>query len=517
MNARTGPANMPLAAAGSTQSPHFDPAGIPVAHARRRWFLEWWNPRYALGAIAAVVCVAVVAPNGLLSAYAVAVLLLIGALLYRPAEPVFGFAALYQWLQAGILVLAADLRGETWDPVGIEAPLIDATWLSLTGVLAFSLGAWLGQGPRRRDLESAIGRDARELSVQRLGLAWLFAFAAEPVLLYASQYAGGLAQVVRSAAQIKWVVLFILAVAVIAQRRGYRMLAAVVAIEAAYGLIGYFSAFRSVFIIVGLALLSGERRLTTRKIAWLAALGCVLLYLAVVWTAVKQDLRSYANQGTNEQLVETTWEDQLVEFARLAAQLKVETLAIAADELVERIGYVHYFSLAIDYVPDMVPHEDGRLWLAAVRHVLVPRLIDPDKPALDDSEETSTYTGVAIAGTNEGSSIGLGYMAESYVDFGRFGMHVPIFLLGLLSATLYRVLARRNRMPLVGIACATVIIAMHAYQIETSNGKILGGLVTSFLIFLGLLHFFPSQIIALLKRERSRDALQMRIEPTFRL
>jgi hypothetical protein len=514
-------APIPAAAARASAWPapglRFDRAGNPLEAAPRRRLLQWVNPRYLLAATAVVVCVAAVAPNGLLSAYAIAVLLVLGALLYRPAEPVFGFAALYQWLQAGVLLLSADLRGQTWDAIGVEAPMIDATWLSLTGVLAFGIGAWLGQGPRRRDLEGAIGRDARRFSLHRLGFAWLIAFAAEPVLLLASDHVGGLAQIVRSSTQVKWVVVFMLAVAVIAQRRGYRMLAAIVALEVAYGLVGYFSAFRSVFIIVGLALLSGERRLSARKIAWLAALGCVLLYLAVVWTAVKQDLRSYANQGSKDQVVDTTWDEQLTEFVRLAAQLDLETLAIASDELVERIGYVHYFSYAIDYVPDIVPYEEGRLWLAAVRHVLVPRLIDPDKPTLDDSEETAKYTGVGVAGANEGSSIGLGYMAESYIDFGSYGMHVPIFLLGVLSGLLYRILSRRHPMPLVGLACATVIVAFNAYQIETSNAKILGGLVTSFLIFFALLHFFPSRIVALLAREPSRDAWKVRIEPTFRL
>ncbi len=79
----------------------------------------------------------------------------------------------------------------------------------------------------------------------------------------------------------------------------------------------------------------------------------------------------------------------------------------------------------------------------------MPRFLFPDKPVLDDSERTRTYTGMNVAGMEQGTSIGIGYIGESYVDFGPVKMFAPIFLLGLLYGLIYRFFVTKTRYTLL--------------------------------------------------------------------
>jgi hypothetical protein len=115
-------------------------------------------------------------------------------------------------------------------------------------------------------------------------------------------------------------------------------------------------------------------------------------------------------------------------------------------------------------------------------HVLTPRFLFPDKPALDDSERTRLYTGVQVAGTETGTSIGIGYVGESYVDYGPVGMFAPIFLLGLFYGLINRFFITRTKYKLLGAALAVSVLIFNAYAIETSNIKLVGGVVSVALV-----------------------------------
>jgi hypothetical protein len=141
-------------------------------------------------------------------------------------------------------------------------------------------------------------------------------------------------------------------------------------------------------------------------------------------------------------------------------------------------------------VPDNVPFERGALWLSAIEHVFMPRLLFPQKAAVDDSERTQLYTGMLVAGREQGTSIGIGYVAESYVDFGIAGMFVPIFGLGIFFGAIYRVFVIRLRVKLIPAAIASSVLIFGAYTIETSNVKIVGGCVTQLLVLSVLYVFF---------------------------
>jgi hypothetical protein len=121
----------------------------------------------------------------------------------------------------------------------------------------------------------------------------------------------------------------------------------------------------------------------------------------------------------------------------------------------------------------------------------MPRLLFPDKPALpNDSDLTNYYTGLYMAGEEQGTSVSLGYVAESYIDFGIYGMFAPILMLGMLLGWFFRFFLTRQNIPIfIGYGLAVTVL-LEAYRFETASVKFLGAIVTAFLVAYVLHRFF---------------------------
>src|SRR4029077_17601492 len=152
------------------------------------------------------------------------------------------------------------------------------------------------------------------------------------------------------------------------------------------------------------------------------------------------------------------------------------------DTLARRAEYTQFFGFVTENVPTYIPYDDGGIWGGAVYHVITPRLFYPDKAEIAaDIENTKLYTGLKFSGSGIATEIPLGYMAESYIDFGPIGMFVPIFLLGLLLGYEYRYFASR-RSYLVFAYGLTPVVFQVATSYEETAIKILGGNLTVFIV-----------------------------------
>jgi hypothetical protein len=175
----------------------------------------------------------------------------------------------------------------------------------------------------------------------------------------------------------------------------------------------------------------------------------------------------------------------MAEMARLVGDMTPEKFATGAELLMYRLTYVYFFGEVIDTVPQYIPYERGALWGDAVYRALVPRLVDPTKSIIDDSERTSTYTGLTLIGADASTSISLGYMAESYIDFGPALMMLPIFLWGYAVGRLYRLLVTGPAAAFLGYGSATTLVLLNAAVLELSNAKMIAALVlTSVVLYL---------------------------------
>jgi len=292
----------------------------------------------------------------------------------------------------------------------------------------------------------------------------------------------GLTQPLLMLAEIKFFFLWTFIYLVFVKQRGYGALAVVIVLESMVGFLGYFAEFKDVFFLILIAYLTARPFFKKRDIVNLVSVGLVLILLSLFWTSIKQDYREFLNQGTGQQIVAIEIPDRFNWVASAAARADAGTFAQSVAEFAERVAYVDFFAYTILRVPALLPHAEGELWGGAIQHIFMPRLLFPDKPELEsDSELTMKYTGLYLASEKEGTSISIGYMGESYVDYGFPKMLWPVLALGLLWGLMYRVLLRISPWPLMNCA-ACVYVLIHVNQFEIHNVKLLGGTVMTFLV-----------------------------------
>lgn len=417
--------------------------------------------------------------NPWLTVFSIAVAIGLPFLLWRSEEPpVVLFACAIQWLQITTVLHYANFAGANLIDAYGGPQLRQAVLMGLIGLLCLAFGARLGMGKPNRALANAARTEASHASAYTLFLSYIATLIVVAGCTLASSWIGPLKQLFVSIVTIKWAILFLLFYVSLQRRCYYGLLWVAVGIEFFMGLLSYFAQFKSVFFLLIVVLLGASRFWNLRRIVLGAVVCGLLVASSIVWSAIKEDYRDFLSQGSNTQAVLVPIDQRIAKLRELTSGLTGEGFFQGVDALIARVSYVNYFAMVIDNVPDRMPYENGRLWRETVQHVFMPRLFFPNKPVINDSERTSLYTGAQVAGVEQGTSISMGYMAESYVDFGPVGMFVPIFLLGLFYGLLYRGFVSCTRFKVVGFAAATSVILFSAYNFETSNIKLVGGMTT---------------------------------------
>jgi hypothetical protein len=146
----------------------------------------------------------------------------------------------------------------------------------------------------------------------------------------------------------------------------------------------------------------------------------------------------------------------------------------------------------MDHVPSVVPYQDGANWWESITFALTPRYFNPDKPMYEASKKATKYTGISYLGSAQGVSFSLGYFADSYVDFGYFGMFIPLFFLGLLYASSYYYFLRHSSTNFIFNYAVVGALFMEFSALEMDSTYLTGRLFSDLLTFFMLrLFFFP--------------------------
>jgi hypothetical protein len=246
-------------------------------------------------------------------------------------------------------------------------------------------------------------------------------------------------------------------------------------------LTGYFAGFKTIFFFILIAITTVKYKLNFSNMMPAGmALSTMILFM-VLWTSIKSDYRNFLSKGEKAQIIVVTPDEQFLQLTRLLAELDMQRFSNSIDQTLQRISYVDYFGNVLEYVPGVQSHEFGKIWYSAIEHILVPRIIFPAKGVLpSDSELTMEYTGLRLASFAQGSSISIGYMGESYIDFGKYGMYLPIFILGYLWGVFYKYFINRSQVKVIGFAFAVAVL-INAYQLEMNSTKLLGSMVMQFI------------------------------------
>lgn len=445
-----------------------------------------------------VIALASFGPNTALAVYAGIVLMLSVMLLWRPGESqVMLFIVIYQWFQASIKVIHANaLDRPLYRMADFGGDVETSTMLSLTGLLALAVGMRLGAGRRDRGLVDWMHEQSKCHSVTYWFRVYLTAVAIAAVASVTARLVPSLSQPLLALASMKWAFYFMLTYATFAApaiRRQPWLIAFVV--ELALGTGGYFSDFKTVLFVSMLAIAAVGIRFTLGRIIVLAGLAVLTLMLAVVWTGVKVEYRQFVSEGEQAQIVTVDYMTRMSKLLELVSDLDDRGFAQAVDDGLNRMSYVDFFGNVLLQVPRRVPHTGGALWLDAAIRPLMPRVLFPSKSVIDDSARTRQFTGIRVTSAERGASISIGYFGESYIDFGKYGMMIPVLVYGWLLGWLYRWLSYRSRARgLLGMGMATAVL-LGTFALETSITKVLGGLAASALVCWLLLHFLPMRYL----------------------
>jgi hypothetical protein len=427
-----------------------------------------------------------IGPNVALAALSVLVLAIGVGLLWRPGEPpILLLIIIMQWTQASISIFEANWLG--LNVIGVSergrGDMETAIALTLIGLATLALGMRWGGGPDRMDIQIAARQVALSQPISGWFRLYVVATLVSTVGFGFAWTVPGLSQPILALASMKWAFFFMLAYATFVRTSGVGPFFAIAfAIELAQGLGGFFSDFKTVFFFTLLAAIASGKRFSLCKFFGLGSLIAVLIVFAIVWTAVKDDYRVFLSGGEKgSQAVVVGYADAFAKLVDLVGGLDSEALAKASKVLLQRLTYVEFFGIVIDYVPSILPHENGAIMWDAISRPFTPRILFPDKSVIDDSERTNLYAGGA-AGNYAGTSISLGWVAETYIDFGEFLMMGAVFLIGYFYGRIYRwCLDGSGANALLGFAFASAVL-MTVISLESSFAKTFGGVVVSLLI-----------------------------------
>lgn len=442
-------------------------------------------------------------PNPMLTAAAVLVLALIVRLLRRRGEtPVLLFAVGMQWAQVSAKTFEADYQGVGINELGHSLMISTATWLGLAGVAALAIGMHVGIRRLKTPAFAVVDAGLRSLSTERLFALYLIMLAVglgtEPLLWKLLP----IAEALRALGELRWAFYFLLGFHALRRRQGATYFLVATAIEFVAG-IGYFSSFKTVLFMAIIVAIASGRRLNVRSFSVIAVAGTATIVVALAWQNVKGEYRKFLNQGTHQQVALVSTEDQLQTFGTLMTGVNSRELTGSIPSLLDRLAYVDFFADVLDHVPAQLPHEGGSLLWKAIVHVLTPRILFPNKPILaSDSEETMYYTGRTLASTSQGTSFSLGYMVEQYIDFGPWGMFVPIFLIGLAWGGMYRYCLTRPFPVALNFAFATALM-IFVDEFEMQEIKLIGGTLMRFIVFALFMRYAMPPVSDWLLRSRN--------------
>lgn len=296
------------------------------------------------------------------------------------------------------------------------------------------------------------------------------------------------AQLFLSIGYMKWVLLTLLIAHTAVTNSNKTLVVFIITLEVLLSFSGFWAAFKDYILVAIGAYLMLSPKLSFKAYIMLGAIFLATIFISVVWTYSKGEYRKYLTGGERSQIIVQQGQFQnIFKFIDIVKRDFSSTnfstsFSIGMENLVYRISYVEFLALTIKQVPTYIPHQNGLLLESAFEHVLKPRILFPDKKPIYDSELTSKYTGVQFSGADLGTSFSLGTVAESYVDFGKYYMFIPIFFFGLWIGWMYKYFIVNGYNIIWGM-CYSAPIFQFAWSFPVPTSKFLGWSITYFVSF----------------------------------
>ena len=216
---------------------------------------------------------------------------------------------------------------------------------------------------------------------------------------------------------------------------------------------GYFSNFKDYLMIAFIVYVYVNNKHFKVK-QYIIGLVIVLIgfNMGVIWSEIKIDYREFLTKGALTQASSRSSNESLTYLYNRLKIFNDVQYQDGLERFIDRLEYIDYFSACLGYVPSHKPHQNGKIITNAILYGFQPRFLFKDKEVLDDSKYTKEYTGASISGSEEATSICLGYTADGYIDFGKYFFFISPMILGLIIGFIYRRLIDKANNQLWGLA-----------------------------------------------------------------
>jgi hypothetical protein len=169
--------------------------------------------------------------------------------------------------------------------------------------------------------------------------------------------------------------------------------------------------------------------------------------------------QQYWRTGASESYVErfnfwmnSSWS----EWGETLSNADQEQARNLANQTLGRLSLLQQTANVMESTPDRVPYQNGRLY-SYMLVTFVPRFLWPDKPSVNDSNRWYQVAyRLTMRSDLNGVSIGVGYLPESYINFGWFGPPVVMFCLGIFLGLFDKLLLS----PRSGLLLNSVAVAL---------------------------------------------------------
>ena len=419
---------------------------------------------------------------------------------YSYIPPVLFFILFYHWIQTYTTVIMANYIGQDIDIKSENASL--AVLLCLVGI---TLMTFIYKSQIKKIIPYTLTQlrtAAEELSSTNILIAYILFYFLTNLLSAIAFSLPGLTQVIYSLIQLKWAMFCLFALVCLFKKEKYFILILIILLEIIAGLFSYFSSFKEVIIYIILVSFSFITNVRFKQFFISILLFSVLVVAGIFWQSIKSDYRSYLSGGERKQQVTVESEQAYEKLMDLADKTDINIFNATVVTFLSRIAYTYHFQLVLDRIPKYLPHEEGELWTSNLKFIFTPRALDSNKGILDPSAKTNKYAGTNYSGVNQGTSISLGYFVEGYIDFGKFGMYIPILVLSFVLAYFFRYFINTGS-PNV-LLNYSVVYAMFTpfFAMESDAIFYTGRLVITIITFFALKYIILMWSLPLLRRNQ---------------
>ncbi len=377
----------------------------------------------------------------LLVTYSLALLFVLYKMFWRKGEPkVILFSLTFFWLTITIKIFYADFTNQLYEDLSMSFKIVETTYVALISLLVFALGIYVTSRNAIKKVYVSY-TDNLGYSVDKVIVFYIIMTIVATFLKGILFVFPAFSQLFNAIVTIKLGLLFLLIHTIYTQKKRMIVLIVIIAVEVILSLVSFFSSFKNILITVIIAFTFYPIKASVKQYLFYGLLLFGFIYMTLIWQSIKGEYRFFLNQGTRTQSIQVSSEDALNKIWELSAEAKpFNSSSDETYQTIDRISYIEFLSQTMVRVPTEIPYENGALWLNNIMHVLLPRILNPNKKAIDDSEMVNKYAIRKVAGAAEGSSWSLGFLAESYIDFGKYFMYIPVFLIGALMGWIYKLL-----------------------------------------------------------------------------